>query len=862
MNLYRKPLARRTGATLLALLFGLLGLLPTASVVRAEEAKPTLQVLEVGWDGHVTTGAWAPIRVRLNGSARDLDGLVEVTLESQYQTGPNTTVRFPLSAYAQEVSLPASASKEVTLWVPPGHGLLGTVRLKVGDEELGTEEIQFRMTKSPFWPLVGVLADDESLKGRLGKIQLPLQNLPTEINVAQLKPEALPTQAVRLKGLRALVVQGNAPSKLSEGQRAAIFQWIQAGGHLLLAGGPDSALSAAALPAGSLPVTFGGAELNVDLDPLLTWTGGGTLLASTKGPAVKMKTIGGTLLAGTAEQPLAWRIGAGMGSITVLAVDPTLEPLASWDGSVGLLKKALEPAFLAESQGGDEKFRMMMMEQEMSQRLRNTIDALPTDAFPGWKQVLLYLGSFALLAGPLIHLLFWQGRRRSWVWLAVPVASLLVAGSIYGVGVAMGGRDLLGNTLSYVQIDPASQTASQSLMVGLYAPMHPNLTVTLDPTHAASAMGLSQPQWGPWGPQQLGVKEPPFRMVNGRETRLEFRGNEGAMRPIAVSRSLGSEVGRIASSLKLEGDLIRGTITNETPYHLEHAAVAVGGKAARLGELAPGATVEVVLEPRASTQPLHWMPIQMLFFGEPLSPEEQQRRGPVRPGMPEQLQVPQEPEIQRRARLLESMLYRPKAGPDSTSLPLTFIAFTREPVGSPVVDLRGHPDHHLNLIEQRLQLELPAGPFTLPSTLIPSEMAMNNVRGMGSGGNGTITWLEIDSGSVSFTFTPPLPKEARITALEVTTRMMGDPVAVGNGPRGGFNPNEEPQAATGGVFQIYNWQRAAWENLPGGQESVRLTDPVAYLGPQNEVRVQVAAQSGMLVRVVTPSISLEGRGEQ
>ncbi|MFZ5817645.1 MAG: hypothetical protein ACOY93_20520 [Bacillota bacterium] len=864
-------------AALLALLLGLLALLPAAGAVRAEEAKPVLELLEVGWDGHITAGSLAPVRVRLTGAARDLDAMVEVTLENQYQTGPNETVRIPLAAYAQEVSLPAAASKEVSVWVPTSHGLWATVRLKVGEEELAREQIEFRATKAPYWPLVGILSAEEQLAATARRIALPLQGLPQEIHVARLKAEALPDRADRMRALRAMLVQGNSPSALSDDQRLAIYQWVENGGHLLLAGGPDSGLTAAVLPAGKLPVTFGGALMDVDLSPLVRWSGVEEQ-AALRGPAVKMEPRGGTLLAGTPEQPLAWRMAVGKGTITVLAVDLTLEPLASWSGSVPLLKQAISPALFDELTPEEEKFRIINMEQDMSYRLRTSIEALPTDAYPGWQQVALYLGGFALLAGPGLHLLFWRNRRRGWVWLAVPLASLLVAGAIYLGGVAVGGRDMLGHTVSYVRLDTTTGTAGQMMMVGVYAPMRKELILPVATDAPINVLGLVDgPNFGPWGPRAGSETKPSFRLVTGRETRMEFYTGEWAMRPLSLSRTLSTQqTGQITTHLKLEGNLIRGTVTNETPYHLEDAAVAVGGVAARLGELAPGATAEVTLQPEVGpAQPFRHVHLPTLFFGRPIQTDEGRKASPgaaVPTRMPAPpmvyqggvaqvpMEVPREPEIQRRSRMLESMLYRPTPGPGSTSLPLTFIAFTRDAVGPAVVDLEGHPEHHLHLIQQDLYLEVEEGPFTLPASLIPSEIAVNTMRGMGSSSNGVITWMEIDGGSVTFTFTPPVLKGTTITALEVNTQMVGEPITSSEAMRKAPPPNFTPQAAAPGIFRIFNFRDGAWEELPAGQERVRLTDPADYLGASGEVKLQAVSGSNQIIRFVVPQLTLEGRG--
>lgn len=858
-------LRRRLWAALLgvAVFMGLLGGSPTPA--RAEGEGPALEVVAAGWDGNVTAGTWAPVRVRLTGGAADAEAVVEVLIGDKYEAEPGKMVRVANAAYGQEVSLPARNTKEVTLWVPTSRGLSGTVQLVVGDQVVASGEIDLRPTKAEYWPLIGLLSDQETLAGDLGKIEMPLQNLPAPVHVARLTAGLIPDRAERLRGLRAIVVQGNAPSGLSEAQRQAIRSWVEGGGHLLLAGGPDSALTAAVLPAGTLPVAFGGAEVAADLGPLYAWVGAEPAAGGATGPIAKLQHTGGDVLAGSPDRPLAWRTTLGLGSITLLAVDPTLEPLASWSGRTALLKRALSAALYDEFWTEEQRMQAVYSRsQNRHYQLRGVVDSLPSHAYPTWQQVALYLGGFALLAGPVIHLLLGRNRRRGWVWVAVPALSALVAGSASVYAMTIDGRDVLLHTLSHVKIDPDSHTATQAAVVGLYAPMYPRLTVAMDGEAAADAMILMEGRnWGPWSaPANAGV--PPYRLINGRETMLELVGGAGGMRPIAYSRSLGDAAGYVDARLGLDGGTLTGTIINRTAYHLDEAWVVAGDVAHRLGPLAPGQSAEVSLTPSSRRDPYSYTSVAQILLGRKLSEAEiRERHGippeqPLPPGLEVVYDPPTTPDDRRRVQLIDATVQPPGTGWGPSPMPLTFVALTSQPIGESVIHLPDHPHHHLGVLEQRLSLSPGPGSFRIPPALSQPEVSQISLGGLGGGGNGTLAWVELHGGLAAFDFRPPLPKGASVTALELTTQQLG-PSVPWNSSTGVSGPlAETAQGAESGIFQLFNWQTGAFETLPAGQERVRLADPAAYLGPGGVVRVQVG-KSDRVVRFLMPELTVEGR---
>jgi hypothetical protein len=839
----------------------------------AAASAQSLEVLQVGWDGTVVPNAWSPLKVRVTGGERDVAARVEVELRGRVQAGPPATpLAYPLGAYGQELALPSGVAKELTIWVPAEGNTNGRVVLSADGGELAAVPVDFRAARSPFWPLVGALAESPGVARAAGRIELPFEGLPIPISVARLSVAELPIQPERLGALSALVVQGGAAAGLTEAQRRAVAGWVEAGGHLLLLGGPDGARTAAALPGGYLPAGFGGAG-GEGMDALATWAGVGG--APSGVPAARIEGGGGTALAGAADRTLAWRQTRGQGTVTLLAVDPSLEPLAGWSGTPALLKKALEPALPAGVL--DEKARYAMAyERSADQRLGDAVNGLPPEAFPTGRTAALVLVGFALVAGPGLHLLLWRTGRRGWVWLAVPGAALVLAAGLYVVGIGREGRDVIGNVVAHVRLRPDGGAPRQVLAAGFYAPTRRQLTVTVPgeaPVRVLNRLGPAL--FGPGGLPAAPGDEVPFHVVSGRDTRVELAGGEWSMRTLTFEREVGGELGRIGSRLELEDGLIRGQVRNDTPYPIEDAAVLVGGALTRVGSLAPGQSVPLVLDPRQSWNPMMGGPgLSWRLFARPTGGEGRPTPAPV-PAVarqsaygvpsiaiaPEAMELPSDPETLRRVRLVDAVTNVPRPfGPPGQNLPLTFLGFTRSPVGEGHPSAGRHPIYHLTLIEQPLRLDLAPGPFVLPEALAPGEIVSSPSGGMGGGGNGVLFWQELFDGSVVYAFKPPLPEGAVLTALVVSTRQVGatQPSEVARRP-GAVPQPIDPQAgpAEAGVFALFNAGSGAWEPLPVGVEA-RVVPGDAYLGPDGAVRVQVSAPVGRMVRFLAPEVRVEG----
>jgi hypothetical protein len=806
---------------------GLAGIVVAAALILgapSSVAADAVEVVSLGWDGTVVPGTWSPVRVRVTGLSADLTARVEVVVKFR-PPSPGPPVTLPdqvVGVYGQDVALPAGTTKEITLWVPsPGQvgsadPQPGTVRLVADGRIVAEQGVEFRSGRTTRWPLVGVLAEAPTIQRSVAAVSVPYQGLPVPVNMARLSSADVPTAAERLRAFAGIVVQGAAPAVLTAEQRQAVRDWVAAGGHLVVTGGPDAARAAAVLPSGSLPIAFGGTSSASDLAPLARWLGNPVDPVGS-GPSARLEPRDGAILAGTGDSPLVWRLGLGDGTVTVLAADPGLEPLASWVGTPALVQRLLEPALANFPTDGNPQ--PMGYVSDPTARLQSAVDTLPAEAYPSWALVLFILGGFALAAGPVAHVVLRRLDRREWAWAVVPAMALLLVAALYVVGIGRDGRDVLANVVGHVRIRPEEGGARAALAAGYFSPTRQRLTVQVPGLDPVRPMGGGAGLYGygyPYGysgsmpatmPSYYGFggyssisayayggtsaqagDEAPFSVVSGRDTRIEYASGQWGMRTLALERSLGSEVGQLSAHLRLEGGLVTGAVRNDTPFLLEDAAIVAGSSFATLGTLAPGQTAPLVLDtaaggddsdPASAYRPLSYR-LLGASSGQPgagaaYPPGAYSYGGPGSDFM-------RDPERARRARLLDAITQSYGPYGSTNSRPLSLLAFTRSPLGVPVPTAGSHPLYSLSVVEQRLNLEFEPGPFALPAALTPSEMLPDGYS-MGSGPGGP-------SAKVTYEFRPPLPRGALVHALELTAAQ--NPAIYSQGP-GGYAP-VAPQA--------------------------------------------------------------------
>jgi hypothetical protein len=826
-------------------------LLPAAGA-----AQTAVEVLEAGWSGTAVPGTWTPVRLRVKAGPAELRGLAEVVVEAELPSrSQNAPLRLPIASYAQEITLRGGETRDVLIWFPAQNQIGIRARLSEGGKTRAESVAQLKTARLG-WPAIAVMAEGPAILRALRGIELPYQGLPVPIVVSELVPAQVPRSGRLLEAITGLVVEGSGPVDLTDAQRAAVLEWVRGGGHLIVSGGPAAVHALRVIPDGALPVSsieFRGAA---DISALGRWMAMANLPGSA--PVSAFRAEGGAVLAGSADRPLAWRTRVGKGSVTILAIDPALEPMASWSGATALWKTALAPALHRMTNDPQTHFTP----PSLGQRLMDNGGMLPANALPGWRTAAGVLVLFALIVGPVLYLVLRRIDRNELRWIAVPVAALVFSVGAYFTGIRSGGQEGITNISTYIDFDGEGGRARQAIVASFYGPMKRELSIPLPhniPVRATTEAEVSRlPLAGMLaadsGSRRGRRSEPPFQVVDGTNRRVRFNGSRFALRHIFLEREL-SRVPRISAEVTLQGGLLIGTVRNDSDIPLDHAAVMIGNAVARLGEIAPGQSVPVRLDPAAAKDMSPYLPLSFLLYRTPKAnrPAGQGRGMYVNYS---QYEMPNDPETRRRARFVDRVMGR-EGEPMRRSLPLTLIAFTQAHTASDVVRSTSKNVHELSMLRLPIELLLQPGPFELPTAFNRPEVlessGTSGRRGTSLQGNTILYPIELRGDSVIYAFRPPLPGTARAETLILTTQQLERSVMRNRDP----NPNVAPDAAAAGVFSIFDWRTGEWQALPEGSEH-RLPAHL-YLGPGGEVRVRGAAGEDQIIVIVEPSLVVQGR---
>lgn len=241
--------------------------------------------------------------------------------------------------------------------------------------------------------------------------------------------EGLPTDPLSYDGVHAVVIAGD--QRLAEPVLAALLEWVQRGGRLIVSIPKDVAGWSTNPLRTSLPITVAPEPYIVrELGSLEVFAGRNVRIPSPGRLAIaRMEVREGVILAGTRDEPLMASAPLGLGEVTVLALDLTQAPLANWGGlndfTARLLKVSNDAANNNQRRpqqvgqltttGISDLASQLVASQDHFQTIRRASPWLVM----GW--LLLYI----LIVGPLDYfLVHYVLRKPGWTWVTVLVSAI------------------------------------------------------------------------------------------------------------------------------------------------------------------------------------------------------------------------------------------------------------------------------------------------------------------------------------------------------------------------------------------------------------------------------------------------------
>jgi hypothetical protein len=543
-----------------------------------------------GLDGIVKLGAWFPVEVQLANTGADVEGEIRIKVDGLDNRG---AFNRPPVIYSAPAQLPRQSSKRFVLevFLPAPVEKISAQLVSPSGEVLAASEAPFdRVGQNEY--LCGVLSGNRTSLDFLPAVELSGRQ--RHIRVAHLDVGDLPASPQLLASLDCLVISNVSLAAIGDAQKEALHSWTAAGGLLVVAGGPGWQKTIAGLPPALLPVEVTGAA------PLRTARAleafGGEKIED-PGPwfVAQAKPTDGTVILAEEGVPLLVAAKRGQGAVFFLALDPSLEPLRSWRGSIHLWK------YLAGYVPGQVQLPSNFIRQYQSygRMPRGALADLSPLRPPStdWLPSLMLL--YALAAGPLTYVLLRRANRLEWALWAVPALTAVAAAGTFAFARTSSESDILFNKVAFVRAWDDRAEGYARTYVSAFSPREGTYQIEIAGKDGGPGSGdnLVWPVFHPF-PVPTGTPPADQPAVNVR------RGGSTEIKDFALgARSLGTfqvdspivGVADLESKLTLGGGTLYGTIGNRSDETIGNAALVVGGEVVRLGDIAPGETRQVNL---------------------------------------------------------------------------------------------------------------------------------------------------------------------------------------------------------------------------------------------------------------------------
>ena len=840
---------------------------------------PTFSVYP-GFNTRYRSGSWIPVQVMLQNEGADFTGTVSITTNSaQNSFGSSGSP----SGYQVPITLANGAQKQVMMYVP-----IYTSAQSITVSLLDSSGATVRQQNSILQPLnpgdifVGILSDSSTGFGPLSGFALP--NPGSTLITDNLTAATLPDNAEALQNFDLIVLDNFTTSTLSANQLASLQTWVNSGGALIVAGGPEWQRTLSALPPGLLPVTVSGTTTLPAGTRLLpigspsAQASNGSVQAPVTISTASTTATGNTILA-SGSTPLIVQADFGQGTICYVAFDPILAPVVGWTGASalwkGLLLRTLGDGVLANS------YTAAGGQPGQPGPFTNLLQSLLPNSIPSpWILALLLIG-YVLILGPVRMVIVRWRKRRDWSWRIILSSVVVFSLATYGLALEQKGTSVVSNRITILQLSQDGSVAHVTSYLGIFVPNQGDYAVHFagnglvqispDEYYSYSGSGISNSN-----------QNSPTTITPGQGgTDVHLQGvNIWTLRSL-VSQKDAHVQGGIISHLTLNNGTLTGKVTNTLSMALSDVYVLMPNSYVNIGDLGAGATKQVNLSLNTSpSNPGTLLASQIAmdngmpgyYFDSSQIHTERQRHIAIMAALDGIYNGyscagggPCAMTVVKRGMILApggGGVYfsgNPFSSPSATTDPLliagvpaTLIGWANPQQASNInndITINGASTSGIDetMIQAPLHVNF-SGMLNLPPTLLNGEVVDvegNNVQSLAPG------IYSLSAGNMTFEFV--LPDAGHIQSGNLTMTEPANVTQVAN--PGGAPVNDGSQSA-----MLYNWRAHAWDTIAFQVQTFTTGNTGAYIGPGGRVLVQFGNTNTSSSTTVfgKPSLTLEG----
>jgi hypothetical protein len=807
-----------------------------AGAARRQMDSQVLMQVDAGYGGNFRPGAWLPVRVRVSNGGPAFSGTLLVDDSGQQAVDVAPTDH---AIYARSIYLPAGGEKDLTLYLP-GADLTNSLTITLDGGPAGRIVERAGLTSvSDGALLVGILSQSDALHTELRGLDQVAGGVP--VLTVPLSAQTLDPEPLALANLDALVIENFSTADLSSSQGDSLEQWVRMGGLLVEIGGPTAAATLNGLPSALIMAHPGRPHLLAGLPALAIPANLGTLVAAIGAPSQGqtmldtrgVRTSATGALAGAL--PLVQQQALGLGAIVYAAIDPALEPLASWPGLPRFWSLLLAPA---RTQGAT-----ITTAQAGTAAASSSAPALGAELDgilpPSLAVFLLLLGGYVLVLVPLNFILLkWLGRV-DWAWLTLPATALLMLAIIFGTGTLGHTAGIRGTIVGVLYHTTGSREATTEQYLGLFSPATGDYTL-LPGSSGLLGSSLYTASGAAQSPAPAGGVDLQFNQDTGAASLLAI--------PTWAARNAAFS-GEVAAPVTLQGRLrylpnghLTGTLTNLSPYTVHSTVLAVYGAALiALGDLpahgsvhvevssgATGPTQQALGDAYATIATTLGSPVAGGAVAAAAVEPAAARATDQAAGSDPLPAAPGETIGERLQRLAQILFAQDSPALFGTPALFGWIAAPLVPFsvnGGPL------PRSDIDLVIQTVPVSLPRGPFTIEPGTVPARLsgATQDVQPGDIGGSISLA----PQSEAFFLANLPLPGQPGLH-LDVTSLTLSV-----------FSSASEGTLSSTSAA-LYAWQTGRWVTVDASSGQVIVHDAAPFVNAAGEVRVRLQTQDSSI----------------
>ena len=504
----RRPieLGRFVRCRLIALIVASIAIGSHCNLNATDVVPPQLGQPVVGWNGNYVVGRWAPV-------------WVPVTISDSQSISMELTAVDPDGNRVSFLSEPTE--------VKQGNHFLdglfkvgrldGEVDVRVDDTTLRGIPGRTDWLKFPLKPSTRLIVTVGEPRGF--DFESDSLNPGPEIKITTMTAAVLPTNPLAYDGVTSLVLAG--ATELSDAQSNAVRDWVASGGRLVISLANDPAIARRILMEWS-PIKVAEQPVTVrEFGSLEAFAGKIIRIPQTSTlsiPSLQFEV--GDVVAASRSIPFLVRAPFGMGSVTVLALDLTTNPLSEWKGL---------SSFCSRLTSSDSRLEVSEKGATKGTQLSSTgITDLATQlhavqenfeqihrASPWF--VMGCLLSLLIVVGPVDYLIVHRILKRPHLtWVTFPFFAAVGTLLASSFATASNQTSYRANQLNIVNVDVALAKARGRHFLNLYSPRTSQSSISIEPVSLSPSSNVKPTARVIW----QGVPESTFGGML-RETGLE-----------------------------------------------------------------------------------------------------------------------------------------------------------------------------------------------------------------------------------------------------------------------------------------------------------------------------------------------------